>query len=104
MSGFTKSRLSHVELDALGEWQVVAPIHGARLPAHVLLPRIGTGLAASARFLFAAAGTADLCSRWGTVHISDAASCTHCREEQFRLLEVLGEDRARQTLRHIIVH
>ena len=52
--------LLDVELDALRERQLVRVVDGARAAAHVLLPRVGTRLAAAARVLLAAKRASDL--------------------------------------------
>src|SRR6188768_3643368 len=40
-----------LERDALGQWQLAAPVDRVGLPAHVGLPGIGTRLASAARVL-----------------------------------------------------
>src|SRR3989344_5188170 len=73
----------YFKLDALGERHFVspAPEERVRLPAHVLLPAIRTGLAAAACFFLATTRAADLCSRRGAVHVGDSAVGTVHREE-----------------------
>jgi hypothetical protein len=59
---FYPSLLVDVEGDSLREGQVGAVVDGVGGAAHVLLPGVGAGLAASAGLLFAAEGSAYLCS------------------------------------------
>ena len=69
-----KPGLSHqVEIDALRQRQVAAPVHGAGLAPHVGFPRVGTRLATAAGVLLAAERAADLGARRADVDVGDAA-------------------------------
>ena len=68
---FTSHR--SLELDALCEGQLLAVVDGAGGPLHVLLPRVGPGLAPATRRLLAAERAADLRARGRDVHVHDAA-------------------------------
>ena len=61
------------ELDALGQWQITTPVHGASLTPHVRLPSIGTRLSTAAGVFFAAEGTTDFRATGTDVDIGDAA-------------------------------
>ena len=88
----------------LRQRQRVRPVDRVRLPAHVGFPRVGSGLAAAAGFLFAAERAADLGARRADVDVGDAAVRSARGEELFSRAHALGEDRARQALRHVVVH
>src|SRR5258707_313230 len=64
---------SNPEMDALGQRQRRSVVHGVRLPSHVLLPGIGTGLSTAARVLLSTKGAANLRPRRPKIHVSDAA-------------------------------
>ena len=65
--------LLQIEIDALSQRQVTAPVDRIRLPAHVGFPGIGSCLTATTRFFFAAKCTTDLGARRADVDIRDAA-------------------------------
>src|SRR5262245_8840348 len=88
----------HVELDALRQRQLAAPVDRRRLPAHVRLPAVGAGLAAAASILLPAEGAADLGARGANVHVGDAAVAADRREELLGVLQAVGEDRRRQAV------
>ena len=58
------------------------------LPAHVYLPGIGAGFAASAGFLFASEGPADFGSRGADVHVGNAAIGAGLGKEAFGFLSI----------------
>src|SRR5690606_33753990 len=93
-----------VELDALGQRQFVGVVDGVGLAAHVRTPCIRARLAAAAGFLLAADRAADLWAGGADVDVGDAAVRTAHRQELLGRLQVLGEDRRRQALRHVVLH
>src|SRR5690625_1507118 len=93
-----------VELDALGERQVVGPVDGVGLPAHVRAPGVRAGFAAAAGVLLAAERAADLGAGGADIDVGDAAVRAGRRQELLRSLQALGEDRRGQSLRHIVKH
>src|SRR5690606_18359323 len=96
--------VSEVELDALGQRQRVGVVDGVGLAPHVGLPRIRARLAATAGFLLAAEGAADLGAGGADVDVGDAAVAAGGREEGLGGLRVLGEDGRAQALRHVVLH
>ena len=94
---------SDVEPDALGQRQGRAVVHGVGGAAHVGLPAVGAGLAAAAGLLLAAERAADLGARGADVDVGDAAVGALRRDEQLGLAQVVGEDRRRQALRHVVL-
>ena len=78
---------------------VAAPVDGVGLAAHVGLPGIRAGLAAAAGVLLAAEGAADLGARGAEVDVGDAAVAAGGRQERFRVLQPVGEQRRRQAVR-----
>src|SRR3954468_3842825 len=99
----TSSRCPRVEFDALRQGEGVAVVDGAGLAAHVGFPGVGARLAAAARRLLAPEGTADLGTRGTDVDVSDPAVRALGREEEFGLLQVVGEDRRGKPLLHRVV-
>src|SRR5690606_29893515 len=67
-------------------------------------PRIRARLAATAGFLLAAEGAADLGAGGADVDVGDAAVAAGGREEGLGGLQVLGEDGRAQALRHVVLH
>ena len=61
------------KMDALGERQLRAKIHGGGLAAHVSFPGVAAALAAAAGLLLAAERAADLRATGAEVHIGNAA-------------------------------
>src|SRR6185312_9698592 len=94
---------AHVEANALGQRQRATPVDRARLPAHVGLPGIGTGLASAARFLLTAEGTADLSSRGADVDVGDPAIAAERRQEALRDLQAVGEERGGEAVRGLVL-
>src|SRR3546814_17222299 len=74
-----------------------------RLPPHVGPPCIRTRFAAAAGFLLATEGAADLGAGGADVDVGDAAVRTRGGQELLRRLQVVGEDRRRQALRHVVL-
>src|SRR5438067_1735214 len=97
------SGLKSSELDSLRERQIASPVHRRGLAPHVRLPRVGAGLAAAARILLPAEGAADLGAAGACVHVRDAAVGPRGGEEPLRGPQAVGEDGARQPLRHRVV-
>ena len=64
---------SDVELDALGQGQLARVVDGVGGAAHVGFPGVGAGFAATAGFLLATEGAADLGARGADVDVGDAA-------------------------------
>ena len=87
--------LAHVELHALGERQIAAPVHRAGLAAHVGLPGVGPRLATAAGFLLATEGPADLGTAGADVDVGDAAVGAFCRQELLGRAHAVGEHSAR---------
>src|SRR5690606_12059806 len=82
---------SEVELDALRQRQRVRPVDGVGLPAHIGPPRIRARFPATAGFLLAAEGAADLGAGGADVDVGDAAVRAGRREELLRGLDAVGE-------------
>src|SRR5690606_11966895 len=91
------------ELDALGQRQVVAPVDGRGLSAHVGLPRVRAGLATATGLLLAAERPADLGARGADVDVGDPTVRPGGAEEALGVLQRLGEYRRRQALRHVVL-
>lgn len=45
---------SHIELDALGQWEIFSKVDGAGLSPHVLLPRVASAFSAASGLFLAA--------------------------------------------------
>src|SRR5688572_29757087 len=91
------------ELHTLSQRQVAAVVQRTGLPPHVGLPGIAAGLAAAAGFLLAAERAADLGAAGADVDVGNAAVAASRREERLGILKTVGENRARQPLRHGVV-
>ena len=79
------------ELDSLSQRQVLPPVDGIRLAAHVIFPSIRTRFAATTGLLFAAECTADLRAGRADVDIGDTAIATVRGQELLGAVEALGE-------------
>ena len=88
-----------LELDALRERQLAAPVDRVGLAAHVGLPGIRAGLASAAGVLLAAERAADLRAGGAEVDVGDAAVAAGGRQEGLRVLQPVGEERRGQTVR-----
>ena len=96
MTPIDSSRLAtrlQIEVDALRERQVRAPVDRIGLPAHVSLPRVGTCLAPAAGLLLSAECAADLGTGCADIDVGDATVGARRRQETFRVLQVVREDR-----------
>src|SRR5690606_23191136 len=93
-----------VELDPLRQRQRVGVVDGVGLAAHIGPPRIRARFPATAGFLLAAEGAADLGARGADVDVGDAAVRTGRRQEALGGLQAASEDRRRQALRHVVLH
>src|SRR5438309_7475483 len=91
-------RRSLEKFDALCQRQVTSPVHGRRLPPHVRLPGIGSGLAPATRVLLAAERATDLRAARSPIHVGDSAVRTGGGDEPLRRAHAVGEDCARQSL------
>src|SRR5262245_8637185 len=81
-SGRPKS--SHVELHALRQGQVVTPIDGARLAAHVGLPCVGTRFATAPRVFLPSERAPDFSPRRADIHVCDSTVAASRREKRLR--------------------
>src|SRR6202171_6659060 len=85
-----------LDLDPLRERQLTAPVHGIGLAAHVRLPGIGARLAAAAGILFTTEGAADFGARGAEIDVGETAVAGGGRQEGFRVLQSIGEQRRGQ--------
>src|SRR5258708_38029713 len=95
--------LGDVEAGALGWGEVGAVVDGVGGSAHVLLPGVGAGFAASSGFFFASEGSADLCAGGADVDVGDAAVGAGGGEELLGFAEVHGEDAGGEALGDVVV-
>src|SRR5262245_36697868 len=93
----------HVELHALGERQLAARVDVSGLSAPVGRPGVAAGLAPAAGLLLAADRAADLRARRPDVDVGDAAVAAAVREPALGRVQVGGEDRRGEPLRHAVV-
>lgn len=97
------SVLVDVEAYSLGQWKLGAVVDGVGGAAHVLLPGIGAGFAATAGLFFAAEGSADFGARGAYVDVGDAAVGAGGGEELFSFAQVHGEDAGGEALGYVVV-
>src|ERR1700681_259428 len=88
---------------SLSKRQVSGEVHRVGRTAHVPFPRIRSRFAAAARFLFPAERAADLRTACAYVHVGDTTVASGSAEKMLRFSEVVGEDRRRKPLFHIVV-
>jgi hypothetical protein len=95
--------LACAELNSLRQRKLSRKVDRVRLAAHVALPAIASALAPAAGILFPAERAANLRTASAGVYVRDTAIASDCAYKFLRFAHVVGENRGRQSLRHVVL-